>query len=133
MPNVHFLPPVSYQDLPNYAAGFDVCVLPWSTDVPFTSYGSAIKVREYLASGKPVVIAPLPEYESMSEVLRIGRNRDQFLELVDEALCEDGAAQAQSRQDAVRDGTWDARAEWVSDLIEQALMEKVESGVNADL
>jgi hypothetical protein len=53
--------------------------------------------------------------------------------LVDEALREDGAAQAQSRQDAVRDGTWDARAEWVSDLIEQALMEKVESGVNADL
>lgn len=133
LPNVHFLPPVSYQDLPNYAAGFDVCVLPWSTDVPFTSYGSAIKVREYLASGKPVVIAPLPEYESMSEVLRIGRNRDQFLELVDEALREDGAASAQSRQDAVRDGTWDARAEWVSDLIEQALMEKVESGVNADL
>ncbi len=124
LPNVHFLPPVSYQDLPNYAAGFDVCVLPWSTDVPFTSYGSAIKVREYLASGKPVVIAPLPEYEMMGDVLRIGRNRDQFLELVDDALREDGAAQAQSRQDAVRDGTWDARAEWVSDLIEQALMEK---------
>jgi len=122
--NVHFLPPVAYQDLPNYAAGFDVCVLPWSTDVPFTSYGSAIKVREYLASGKPVVIAPLPEYEPMSEVLRIGRSRDQFLELVDEALHEEGSAQAESRQDAVRDGTWDARAEWVSGLIEGALKEK---------
>jgi len=79
--NVHFLPPVAYHELPVYAAGFDVCVLPWSTDVTFTSYGSAIKVREYLASGKPVVIAPLPEYESMSKVLRIGRNREQFLEL----------------------------------------------------
>jgi glycosyltransferase involved in cell wall biosynthesis len=122
--NVHFLPPVSYQDLPNYAAGFDVCVLPWNTDVPFTSYGSAIKVREYLASGKPVVIAPLPEYEPMSEVLRIGRSRDQFLELVDEALHEEGSAQADSRQDAVRDGTWDARAEWVSELIEQTLVKK---------
>lgn len=124
LPNVHFLPPVSYQDLPNYAAGFDVCVLPWSTDVPFTSYGSAIKVREYLASGKPVVIAPLPEYESMNKVLRIGRSRDQFLELVDEALREEGAAQAEIRQDSVRDGTWDARAEWVSELIESALKEK---------
>jgi glycosyltransferase involved in cell wall biosynthesis len=133
LPNVHFLPPVSYQDLPNYAAGFDVCVLPWNTDVTFTSYGSAIKVREYLASGKPVVIAPLPEYESMSEVLRIGRSRDQFLELIEEALREEGTALAQARQDAVRDGTWDARAEWVSDLIERALAEKVESGVNADL
>lgn len=124
LPNVHFLPPVSYQDLPNYAAGFDVCVLPWSTDVPFTSYGSAIKVREYLASGKPVVIAPLPEYESMSEVLRIGRSRDQFLELVDEALHEEGVTQAESRQDSVRDGTWDARAECVSELIESALKKK---------
>lgn len=124
LPNVHFLPPVSYNDLPNYAAGFDVCVLPWNTEVPFTSYGSAIKVREYLASGKPVVISPLPEYESMSEVLRIGRSRDQFLQLVEEALREEGTELSQARQDAVRDGTWDARAERVSDLIEAALVEK---------
>jgi len=124
LPQVHFLPPVSYEDLPNYAAGFDVCVLPWNTEVPFTSYGSAIKVREYLASGKPVVISPLPEYESMSGVLRIGRSRDQFLELVDEALREAGNAPPLARQDAVREGTWDARAEWVSDLIEGALSAK---------
>jgi glycosyltransferase involved in cell wall biosynthesis len=124
LPNVHFLPPIAYQDLPHYAAGFDVCVLPWNTDVTFTSYGSAIKVREYLASGKPVVISPLPEYESMSEVLRIGRSRDQFLQLVDEALREEGTAMALARQDAVRDGTWDARAEWISDLIERTILEK---------
>jgi glycosyltransferase involved in cell wall biosynthesis len=127
LPNVHFLPPVSYDELPRYAAGFDVCVLPWNTDVPFTSYGSAIKVREYLASGKPVVISPLPEYEPMREVLRIGRSREQFLELVDEALREQGTELAQGRQSAVRAGTWDARAEWVSDLIEQALATKQSS------
>ena len=118
LPNVHFLPPVSYEDLPHYAAGFDVCVLPWNTEVPFTSYGSAIKVREYLASGKPVVISPLPEYESMCDVLRIGRSREQFLNLVDEALQENDAAQVKARQSAVQNGTWDARAEWVSELIE---------------
>ena len=122
--NVHFLPPVAYHELPGYAAGFDVCVLPWSTDVTFTSYGSAIKVREYLASGKPVVIAPLPEYESMSEVLRIGRNHEEFLELVEEALQEEGSELARARQDSVRNGTWDARAEWVSNLIEEALMKR---------
>jgi len=118
LPNVHFLPPVSYQELPHYAAGFDVCVLPWNTEVPFTSYGSAIKVREYLASGKPVVISPLPEYESMSNVLRIGRSRGQFIELVHDALRENDPAQVKARQDAVKDGTWDARAEWVSKLID---------------
>jgi glycosyltransferase involved in cell wall biosynthesis len=129
LPNVHFLPPVSYEDLPSYAAGFDVCVLPWSTEVTFTSYGSAIKVREYLASGKPVVIAPLPEYESMSDVLRIGRTRDQFLNLVEEALQEKGTELVRARQDAVRSGTWDARAEWVSDLIEAALKAKLSADI----
>ncbi|HEU5236627.1 MAG TPA: glycosyltransferase [Pyrinomonadaceae bacterium] len=121
LPTVHFLPPVSYQALPGYAAGFDVCVLPWNTEVPFTSYGSAIKVREYLASGKPVVISPLLEYESMSDVLRIARSRDQFIELVDDALQETGADKPQARQNAVRNGTWDVRAEWVSGLIEERL------------
>ncbi|HKP36304.1 MAG TPA: glycosyltransferase [Pyrinomonadaceae bacterium] len=131
LPNVHFLAPVSYQDLPHYAAGFDVCVLPWDTGVSFTSYGSAIKVREYLASGKPVVIAPLPEYDSMSNVLRIGRTRDEFLKLVDDALAEKDPELRLARQAAVQHGTWDARAEWVSDLIEKALAAKTENKPSA--
>jgi glycosyltransferase involved in cell wall biosynthesis len=121
LPNTHFLPPVSYQALPNYAAGFDVCVLPWDTAHSFTSYGSAIKVREYLATGKPVVISPLPEYEAMADVLRIARSHDDWFCLIEEALTENDPAAAQARQAAVSSGTWDARAEWVSDLIEKTL------------
>ena len=124
LPNTHFLPPVAYAELPAYAAGFDVCVLPWETEQSFTSYGSAIKVREYLATGKPVVISPLPEYEPMRDVLRIARTRDDFLRLIEEALHDNDPAAAAARQAAVASGTWDARAEWVSDLIEKALAEK---------
>ncbi|MBA3765990.1 MAG: glycosyltransferase [Acidobacteria bacterium] len=121
LPNVHFLPPVTYDELPRYAAGFDVCVLPWETEQAFTSYGSAIKVREYLATGKPVVIAPLPEYEPMKDVLRIARSRDDFLSLIQDSLDERGDERARARQASVAHGTWDARAEWVSELIEKAL------------
>jgi glycosyltransferase involved in cell wall biosynthesis len=124
LPNTHFLPPVPYEELPRYAAGFDVCVLPWDTDKAFTSYGSAIKVREYLATGKPVVISPLPEYEPMRDVLRIARSQDDFLKLVDEALRESSPEARHKRQAAVKDGTWDARAEWVSNLIEKTLNHK---------
>ena len=124
LPNVHFLPPVAYDELPRYAAGFDVCVLPWETEQAFTSYGSAIKVREYLAMGKPVVISPLPEYEPMKDVLRIARSRDDFLSLIQDALDERGDERARARQAAVANGTWDARAEWVSSLIEEALSKR---------
>ena len=121
LPNTHFLPPVRYDELPRYAAGFDVCVLPWETERAFTSYGSAIKVREYLATGKPVVISPLPEYEPMRDVLRIARSREEFFRLVEDALAEDDPEAPLKRQRAVEGGTWDARAEWVSGLVEDAL------------
>jgi glycosyltransferase involved in cell wall biosynthesis len=124
LPNTHFLPAVPYGELPNYAAGFDVCVLPWDTEKAFTSYGSAIKVREYMATGKPVVISPLPEYDSMRDVLRIARSRDDFLALILDALNERDPLAATTRQAAVKDGTWDARAEFVSGIIEKAFSEK---------
>jgi glycosyltransferase involved in cell wall biosynthesis len=124
LPNTHFLPPAPYAELPRYAAGFDVCVLPWETEQSFTSYGSAIKVREYLATGKPVVIAPLPEYEPMGDVLRIARSRDDFLRLVEEALDESEPELKRTRQAAVASGTWEARAEHVSDLIEKVLADR---------
>jgi glycosyltransferase involved in cell wall biosynthesis len=122
--NTHFLPPVPYADLPGYAAGFDVCVLPWETEQAFTSYGSAIKVREYLATGKPVVISPLPEYDAMKDVLRIAVTRDRFLALVDDALRESDPDAGARRQASVAKGTWDVRAEWVSELLESALAKK---------
>jgi glycosyltransferase involved in cell wall biosynthesis len=127
LPNTHFLPPVPYPELPRYAAGFDVCVLPWDTAHSFTSYGSAIKVREYLATGKPVVISPLPEYESMGHVLRIARSHDDWFRLVEEALNEKDPTAAVARQTAVANGTWDARAEWVSRLIKNTLAGKQRS------
>lgn len=124
LPNAHFLPAVAYEELPRYAAGFDVCVLPWETERAFTSYGSAIKVREYLATGKPVVISPLPEYEPMRDVLRIARSREEFFRLVEDALGESDPEAARARQASVASGTWDARAEWVSELMEEALAKK---------
>jgi glycosyltransferase involved in cell wall biosynthesis len=127
LPNTHFLPPVAYAELPRYAAGFDVCVLPWETEQSFTSYGSAIKVREYLATGKPVVIAPLPEYEPMGDVLRIARSREEFLLLVEEALRETDPVMKEKRQAAVASGTWEARAIWVGNLIERVLQAKASS------
>lgn len=132
LPNVHFIPPVPYQDLPRYAAGFDVCVLPWETEHAFTSYGSAIKVREYLATGKPVVISPLPEYEPMKDVLRIARSRDEFITMIEDALHEAGGEEKMRRQESVRNGTWDARAEWVSGLIDAELIRQVAAKHSSD-
>lgn len=120
LPNVHFLGSKNYKDLPAYASCFDVCVLPWVTDNEFVNYGSAIKVREYLATGKPVVITPLYEYEPLDGIVRIARNYDHFIELCEDALQEETPLRLR-RQSAVAESTWDKRVEEVSALIESRL------------
>jgi glycosyltransferase involved in cell wall biosynthesis len=114
LPNVHYLGSKPYSRMAEYAAAFDVCVLPWVTDNDFVSYGSAIKVREYMATGKPVVITPLYEYERFDGLLRIARGYDDFIAKVEDALSNDDDVKRKTRQDAIRDATWDARAEQVS-------------------
>jgi len=119
-PNIHFLGPKPYSELPRYYRHIDVCVLPWDQKNAFTSYGSAIKVREYLATGKPVVISPLYEYLHMPGV-RIYRSIGEFIALVAEALACDSPRERQTRQDAVRDCTWDIRAREVASLFRRLL------------
>jgi len=87
-PNIHYIRPLPYSDLPRYIRQIDVFVLPWSQSNTFTSYGSAIKVREYLATGKPVVISPLYEYLNTPGV-RIYGSTDEFISAVESALRED--------------------------------------------
>jgi glycosyltransferase involved in cell wall biosynthesis len=119
-PNLHFLGSKPYQDLPQYIRHFDVCVLPWREANAFTSYGSAIKVREYLATGKPVVMAPLYEY-LQTPGLRFYRGTQEFIAQVEAALATDTPLLAAQRQAAVKHGTWDARAAELGTLIQSLL------------
>ncbi|MBI4853744.1 MAG: glycosyltransferase [Acidobacteria bacterium] len=124
LPNVYMLGSKNYYDLPAFAAQFDVCVLPWVTNNEFVNYGSAIKVREYLATGKPVVITPLYEYEALDGILRIARSYDHFIELIEQALKDQDMAARLERQETVANSTWDIRTEEVSQLIEEKLLVK---------
>ncbi len=52
--NIHYLGGKSYQELPNYLAGWDVALLPFARNES-TRFISPTKTPEYLAAGKPVV------------------------------------------------------------------------------
>jgi glycosyltransferase involved in cell wall biosynthesis len=119
-PNIHHIPSRPYAELPRYIRHVDVFVLPWSQTNAFTSYGSAIKVREYLATGKPVVISPLYEYLKTPGV-RVYRTTDEFIAAVESALRDDTPADRALRQAVVRNCTWDIRAREVGELIAKCL------------
>jgi glycosyltransferase involved in cell wall biosynthesis len=60
LPNLRFFDAVPYSELPGHVAHFDVCILPYVLDATTHSI-NPLKLKEYLATGKPVVATPLPE------------------------------------------------------------------------
>jgi glycosyltransferase involved in cell wall biosynthesis len=119
-PNIHYLGSKPYAELPRLLKHFDICVLPWNLDSSFTAYGSAIKVREYLASGKPIVMAPLFEY-LQTPGIRFYKDADDFIAKVEDALANDTSADRALRQAQVQDCTWDVRAREVGKLMKDLI------------
>lgn len=66
LPNVHILPKVPLHALPGYLADFDLCLMPFR-DLPITRSMNAVKLYEYLAAGKPVLVPDLPETALLRE------------------------------------------------------------------
>src|SRR5829696_6471209 len=58
--NIHYLGAKDYADLPAYAAGWDVALMPFALNAS-TRFISPTKTLEYLAAGKPVVSTPIAD------------------------------------------------------------------------
>ncbi|MBI3763231.1 MAG: glycosyltransferase [Chloroflexi bacterium] len=115
LPNVYFLGRKPYSEIPNYVAGFDVCINPFVLDALAESV-SPIKLFEYLAAGKPVVSVDMAEARPFAQWLTLTRTAEEFLGGLDNALKENGS-RAPDRQAAVAGHSWAARFAAVEQII----------------
>lgn len=83
LPNVHLLGPKAHAELVRYLAGFDVALVPFP-DHPFNRARDPLKVKEYLAGGKPVVAAHAPQVAEMPYVYS-AETPAEFLDAVEQA------------------------------------------------
>ena len=116
--NVHFMGPVSYRELPSWASGFDACILPYKVDESTESI-NPLKLREYLATGKPVISTPLPEAARLSQYLRIAIPDD-----LPEAVRQEMENNFSARPDVeafLRGESWKKKAEDFWQIITEGL------------
>jgi glycosyltransferase involved in cell wall biosynthesis len=107
LPNVHLLGQRPYARLAGYAKAFDVALIPFPIN-EVTMHANPLKAREYLAAGLPVVATAIPEVEVLGSC-RIGHDREEFADAVDEALRDPSSRLARSL--AMRHESWDARVD----------------------
>jgi glycosyltransferase involved in cell wall biosynthesis len=116
--NVFWLGVKSYAELPKYLKYFDVAIIPFKIN-KITHATSPLKLFEYMAAGKPVVITPMFESMRYQEGL-VAQNASEFSRKIDEALkLKSDTRYIQRIQQFARDNTWDARARQILDAIKQ--------------
>lgn len=104
-PNVHFLGPRPYAELPAYCKAFDVGLIPFLTN-ELTRNANPLKVKEYLVAGLPVVSTPIPEVEMLGNCF-IGKGPTEFLANINRALRERKSRRA--RNTAMRRESWEEK------------------------
>jgi glycosyltransferase involved in cell wall biosynthesis len=123
LPNVVFAGPQPYAELPRWAKAFDVAIIPYRPTRQVLN-SNPLKLREYLATGKPVVSFSAPEIDKFADVVRIARSPAQFLKHIEDALASDTDADRSRRLAAVAGMSWDARIDDVVRTVETTLSRK---------
>jgi len=122
LPNVHFPGPQPYEQLPEWTRAFDVAIIPYKIHFQVLN-ASSLKLREYLASGKPIVAKRTPETEQYSGHIRLATSAAEFLREIEAALLDNSEEARQARQALVSSLTWDARFEDVLATVRRRFVE----------
>ncbi|MEM7516571.1 MAG: glycosyltransferase [Planctomycetota bacterium] len=80
-PRIEWRGKVPYADLPQVAEEADVLVMPYA-DLPVTRAMQPLKLKEYLATGRPAVATPLPANQAWSEALDLTSSPEEFVRIV---------------------------------------------------
>jgi UDP-galactopyranose mutase len=100
-PNIHYLGPKKYEQLPAYLSGWDVALMPFAMNES-TEFISPTKTPEYLAGGRPVVSTPVRDvvrHYGHLEGVGIASSPDEFV------------AECERMLGLPRDGDWLAEAD----------------------
>lgn len=107
--NVTHLGPVPYELLPAYVAHFDVAVIPYNSN-SYTANCFPLKLYEYLASGRPVVVTGLPSVPDLCPDVLRADGSDEFICAVEAQLTKNTRDDLIRRVASVSGHTWDDRA-----------------------
>ena len=111
--NVWMLGQKTYEELPHYGKCFDVAILPWRVN-KWTEAANPIKLKEYLALGKPIVSTPaFTELQEYCDVVYEAGTPEEFAECIEKAYSEDSPDLVAKRRGKVARASWDSKAELV--------------------
>ncbi len=117
LPNVMTLPPQPIQLLPQIAQQADALIMPYA-DLPVTRAMQPLKLKEYMATGKPVIVNRLPSTLEWSDCLETASSPEEFSQLVRHCLRFGVSPSQQKARSRLARESWSSKAR----ILEQILI-----------
>jgi len=119
--NIHYMGQRTYDELPKFLAGWDVCLLPFALNES-TKFISPTKVLEYMAAELPSVSTPITDVKvPYSHVVEIANDAQEFIAACDRMLALDDAQKAdlaERMRKVVANTSWDKTANAMHEIIQ---------------
>ena len=115
-PRIRRVPAVAYDQLPAIAQRAAVLIMPYR-DLPVTRAMQPLKLKEYLATGKPVVIRDLPATAEWSDCLDVARSPEEFSSAVRERLDGQTPAEQLKQRQRLEEESWKAKARQYEQIV----------------
>lgn len=114
--NVHLLGFLPYVELPPLLADFDVALIPFRRN-EITQSVNPLKLYEYFAAGKPVIVADIPELTRWKPLVYAASTPLEWVSQIDAALTEPAGLKL-TRQQVARDNSWDVKVHTIVQTLE---------------
>lgn len=116
--NIYFMGPRDYKVLKNYARKADILTIPFLLN-DITASTSPVKIFEYMALHKPIVITDLYECRNYKSVF-IGKSHDEFIKFLDKALkLKNDKKYIELLDKEAKENDWSKKAKAIIDVIKK--------------
>ncbi|RJF99108.1 FAD-dependent oxidoreductase [Noviherbaspirillum saxi] len=119
--NIHYLGQQPYESLPQFLAGWDVCLLPFAINES-TRFISPTKTLEYMAAELPIVSTPVTDVASCySDIVAIAGDADAFIAACEAALLappEEHARKVDGMRRVLAATSWDSTVAQMRTLLD---------------
>jgi hypothetical protein len=125
--NIHYYGQRSYEDLPRYLTGWDICLLPFARN-DATRFISPTKTLEYMAAELPIVSTPITDVaEPYGDIVYLGDTPAEFVAACEAALAARPAereARAARMRRVLAGTSWDVTVSAMEKLLAGAVAKK---------